>query len=254
MPFLEEIEGDDADYKEDARKPASQNDVNQPIDAAWVEDHCPKIGDHSSGLGPSPFNSKTCRGLHPGVGDDDPNGAEMGPRSDANGGEVVDFRAHFFPAEEHQSHKSCFEEEGKNALSPQRTAENVADIVGVMAPIRSEAKELDQSGCNTKCEGQCEDFDPKFGHFEIDGIFRFDVDSLDDHEEQAQPNAQGRVDIMKHAGQRELNPREKNNIHVDGSSANSKFKSIRIRARVHTLHAHGHEITKIPNLDWLRFH
>src|SRR3546814_7905380 len=86
-----------------------------------VEHHRRKIGDfHAHGL---EVEARTDRVLHPGVGDQYPQGREVGAqRGQPGDGEVLQ-PAQAIPAEEEQSDQGAFEEERHQPLYRQRRAE-----------------------------------------------------------------------------------------------------------------------------------
>ena len=97
--FFQNIPGGDAEDERGSRQPAAGERMCQAVHGGRIEDHVVEAG--YMGLDfPVYFHQLVSGGsLHPGVGHNDPDGAEMGAKSDHAGGKKVHFWAHLVPAE-----------------------------------------------------------------------------------------------------------------------------------------------------------
>lgn len=173
VAVFEDVVGGDADDEEGAGEPTAEDGVAEAVERGGVEDHVPEVGDFCAGAKGGVDEAETSGGLHPGVGDDDPDGAEVGAEADAAGGEVVEFGADAVPAKEEDAEEAGFEEEGEGSFSGERAAEDVADKARVAGPVGAEGKCLNEAGGNAESEGEGEDVGPEVGHFFVLGVFGF---------------------------------------------------------------------------------
>ena len=132
------------------------------------------------------------RRLHPGVGDDDPDGGEDAAQRDHEGGEEVHPLADAVPAEDQHGQEAGLEEEGEDALGGQGAAEDVADVAGVGGPVGAELELHDDAGGDAHREVDGEDARPELGHLVIDDVAGAQVHPLHDHHDHAQPDGQRR--------------------------------------------------------------
>jgi len=80
--------------------------VRQAVHGGWIENNVIEAGD--MGLDFSVYFHQLVSGgrLHPGVGNNDPDGTEMGAESDHAGGKKVHFGTHLVPAEKQDGQKA----------------------------------------------------------------------------------------------------------------------------------------------------
>ena len=142
--------------------------------------------------------------LHPGVGDDDPDGAEMRAEADHAGREEMHFAAYPVPAEQQHGEKTGFEEKRKDAFRRQRAAEHVADKPRIGRPVRAEFKFHDDARGHADGEREREDLGPEPRHLVIKRVFGLEPQPFHDDEQDAQPDAQRRVNVVKRNRRSEL--------------------------------------------------
>src|SRR5437868_358171 len=78
--------------------------------------------------GPAALDLEPRRGVHPGVGDDYPDGGEDAAQRHHDGGEEVHSLADAVPAEDQHGQEAGLQKEGKDAFGRQGAAEDVADV------------------------------------------------------------------------------------------------------------------------------
>ena len=178
-----------------------------------VEQHLEEVGDlHAHGIGIEPAADGM---LHPGIGDQDPEGREIGADGDAPGhGQVAD-AAELVPAEEEQADEGGLEEEGHQPLDGQRRTEHVADIVRVIGPVGAELELHGDAGRHPHGEVDAEQDAPEHGHVAPDLAAGHDVDALHDRQQQRQPQRQRHEQEMVHRGERELQAGEVDDLEVN---------------------------------------
>jgi hypothetical protein len=119
------------------------------------------------------FDSVTCRGLLPRVGDDNPERRKHGTQRYQNRRQKVNPRTNPVPAENQDAQKSGFEGEGEDSFGGQCTTENVADVAGVNRPVGAKFKLHYNAGGDADTENERKNPDPKPGQFFINFVFCF---------------------------------------------------------------------------------
>jgi hypothetical protein len=126
VPVAQQVVGADRDQEERAGLPGAHDRVRQPVQGRRVQHRAPETGD----LRPWPgrrLDDVVGRGcLHPAVGHDDPDRAEVRSERDHDRREEVHARSHPVPAEKQDRQETRFEEEGEDPLRGEGTAEDVA--------------------------------------------------------------------------------------------------------------------------------
>src|SRR5205807_8803442 len=92
----EDVIGGDAHDEERALDERAEDDVDEAVHAGGVEDHGPEVGDDS----PAALDLEPRRGVHPGVGDDNPDGGEDAAQRHPDGSKEVPLVADAVPAED----------------------------------------------------------------------------------------------------------------------------------------------------------
>jgi hypothetical protein len=153
------------------------------------------------------------RGLHPRVGDDDPEGRERRAQRHHQRGEPAHERRDALAAEDQQPEEARLEEEGEDALGRQRSAEDVADEARVGRPVGAELELHDDAGRDPDHKGHGEQAEPEVGGAAIDVPAGAPARGLQQGNEQRQPDGDGREQEVEHDGQRELQPRQPDYVH-----------------------------------------
>jgi hypothetical protein len=112
------------------------------------------------------------------------------------------------PAEEHQAHERRLEEEGHQPLDGQGRAEDVADVVGVVAPIHAELEFHGDAGRHAEDEVDPEQRGPEFRHLPPDRPIGHHVDRLHDRHDDRQTQRERHEEEVIHCGHRELQSRQ----------------------------------------------
>ena len=159
--FAEQVPGADADDEDRCKYESRRDGVEKFVHGHGREEHVPKV-DHfvPSGFGVEPHSGRV---LHPGVGHQNPEGREVGADGGEPGGGQVEFFGDLVPAEEHHGNKGRFHEEGHDAFDGERSAEDITDEVGVVAPVGSELEFEDKPRCDPDGEVDAEESHPEFG-------------------------------------------------------------------------------------------
>ena len=118
------------------------------------------------------------------------------------------------PAEEEEPDEGRLQEEGHQPLDGQRRAEDVADVMGVVGPVRAELELHGDAGGHAHGEIDAEQQAPEFGHVAPDRPAGHDVDALHDGEQHREAEGQRHEQEVIHRRQRELQARQ---LHGDGA-------------------------------------
>ena len=226
MPPLDEIPGTDTDDQKCSGKPCPQDNMGQAFHGGGVEDHGPEIIhdgpdmsqilrlDHITGRErrvSCPDNSlkvESGRCLHPGIGHDDPDGAEVCSQGHHAGGEEMHLGTHLVPAKEKQRQKSRFKEECEDSLGGQRASEDVPHKAGVSGPVGSKFKFHHDACGDSDGKDEPENLGPKMGQMVEEGIAGLDVKSFHDDQQNTQADRHRRKDVVKGYGKGKLDARE----------------------------------------------
>ena len=143
-----------------------QEGMGDTVDHKGVEDSLEVVADDEF-----PFdNFPTGGGLHPGVGGENPEGGEVGPKGHHNRREVVHHGGNSLPAKEHDTQESGFEHEGHGGFKAENTAEEVADGFGKGAPVGSKLKFHGNATGDADAEVEDVEFSPKASMVVIVGV------------------------------------------------------------------------------------
>jgi hypothetical protein len=112
------------------------------------------------------------------------------------------------PAEEHQADERRLEEEGHEPLDGERRAEDVADVVAVVAPVHAELEFHGDAGRHAEDEVDAEQRGPEFRHLPPDRPARHHVDRLHDRHDDRQTQRERHEEEVIHCGHRELQSRQ----------------------------------------------
>ena len=145
--------------------------------------------------------------LHPAVGDQNPEGGEIGAeRHQPGDGEVADL-GELVPAEEEEADEGRLEEEGHQPFDRERRAEDVADVVAVVGPVGSKLEFHGDPGGHPHGEVDAEEPAPELRHLPPDLAPGHDVDALHDAKEERKAKGQRHEQEVVHGRQAELHAR-----------------------------------------------
>jgi hypothetical protein len=113
------------------------------------------------------------RSLHPGIGDNDPDGAEMRAETDHASGKEMEFTTDFVPPEQKQSEETGFQEEREDPFRSQRTAEHITDVARICRPVRAKFKFHHDASGHPDGKSQREDLRPESRHLVVDRFASF---------------------------------------------------------------------------------
>ena len=124
--------------------------------------------------------------LHPCVGDQNPQGREVGPDGREPCRREVEALRDLVPSEEHDGDEGALHEEGHDALDGQRGTEDVAHEMRVVGPVGAEFEFEDDARRHADGEVDAEQAHPEFGGPFPEFVARADVEGLHDGEDEAQ--------------------------------------------------------------------
>ena len=123
-------------------------------------------------------------GLHPRVGHDDPQRAEVRPKHHQERGEQPHPRPKAIASEQHQTEEAAFEEESENPFGCQQAAKNIAHKARIIGPVHPKFKFLHDASSHPHCEDQAVNLHPEECQAPPFGILGADVDDADHHQHQ----------------------------------------------------------------------
>ena len=141
---------------------------------------------------------------HPGVGDENPKGREIRAERHEAGGQKVLALGETVPAEEEEADEGRLQEEGHEPFNGERGAENVADVVGVVRPVRPELELHGDARGDAEGEVDAEELAPETGHVLVHFLARHDVGHFHNDEHEGEPQREGHKEEVVHRRQREL--------------------------------------------------
>ena len=148
------------------------------------------------------------RGLHPGIGGEDPEGRKQRPCGDRGRGEHMRPWRHQATPEKQHTEEAGFKEERRQRLVGHQRADDIPRRVRVAAPIGAELERHHHARDDPKAEGDSENLQPQFGNPEIDRVAAAPVAPFDDSDEPGQPDREGREQDMPGDDPGELQPRQ----------------------------------------------
>ncbi|MNX82808.1 hypothetical protein D3C86_1145500 [compost metagenome] len=175
-----------------------------------VEDHRRHVGQlhahrHGVELGAD-------RVLHPAVGDEDPEGGEVGAERHQRRHQQVLAPGELVPAEEEETDQGGFQEEGHQPLHRQRGAEDVADVVGVVGPVGTELELQGDTSGDPHDEVDAKQLAPEAGDVLVDHLAGHHVGGLGNHQDPGQPQGEGHKQKVEHRRRAELYSGEADHI------------------------------------------
>ena len=204
-PALEQVPGRYAEHEDRGGHIAGRHGVDELGLGDRVEQDRIEIIDlHAHRLR---VERRAHRILHPAIGDQNPQRREVRANGHGPGcGEMAKLRQ-LVPAEEEQADEGGFEEEGHQAFDRQRRAEDVADIMAVVAPVHPELELHDDAGRHPQREVDAEQRAPEFGHLPPDHPAGHHIYRLHDGEQDRQSERQRDEEEVVQRGDGKLQPR-----------------------------------------------
>lgn len=142
--------------------------------------------------------------LHPAVRNQNPQRGQVRTQShQPSDTHMLDF-TQTVPAEEEQTYKGGFEEEGHQTFDRQRRTENIPYIVGVVRPVSPELELHGQTGSHTQSEVDTKQLAPELGHIFINLFAGKDVDRFHDGQQERHTERQWHKQEVVHRGQGKL--------------------------------------------------
>ena len=149
----------------------------------------------------------TDRVLHPAVGDQDPEGGEVGTQRHQPGGSQMLMLAQTIPTKEEHPDEGGLQEEGHQPFDSQRGPEDIADIMGVVSPVRPELELHGQTCGDPQSKVDTKQLTPEFGHVPVDGVVGHHIDGFHDRQEKGHSQRQGYKQKVIKGRRSELEPR-----------------------------------------------
>ncbi len=137
----------------------------------------------------------------------------MRAEADHAGGEEVHLRPDLVPAEEQHGEETGLEEKGEDAFGGESGTKDIADETRVGGPVRPELEFHDDAGGHADGEGEREDARPEAGHLVKERVAGAQPGGLHGDEDNAESDAQRRIDVVKCDGERELQSRQQQDVH-----------------------------------------
>ena len=150
-----------------------------------VGQHREEVGDlHAHGLR---VERRAHGVLHPAVGDQNPQGGQVGAERHQPGHGQVLHLGQTIPAEEEQADEGGLQEEGHQTFDGQRRTEDVTHVVGVIGPVGAELEFHGQAGGDAEGKVDTEQLAPELHHVLVDLLAGHYIDRLHDGEQEGHP-------------------------------------------------------------------
>ena len=238
VPLLEEVVRADAGDDEAAGQEGGRDGVEVPRADGRVEGCAPEAREDGLAV----LDLVAGRGLHPGVGDQDPERRQERADPHQPGGHVVEALGDLLAAEEQDAQEGRFEEEGDEPFGRQRRAEDVAHEAGVVRPVGPERELHGDARGHADREGGREQFDPEVGRRLVGGDPALVVAPFREHDHHPHADADGDEDEVIADGERELDACERYCVHcVSATSfAGKQVGRRRLSPSASAVRAHFH--------------
>src|ERR1700735_949435 len=129
------------------------------------------------------------------------------------------------PAEEEQADETRLEKKRHQPFDGERHAEDVADIMGVISPVRAELEFHGEAGGYPHGDVYSEQQSPIFRHVAPDRAAGHDINALHDPEQDREPERQRYEQEMIHRRQAELERRQLDGRIIDHGSPLRRYTS-----------------------------
>ena len=145
--------------------------------------------------------------LHPCVGNENPPGGNRSSQACEPGRSQVETFTYFAPPKEHDGDKCGFHKECQNTFNSQRSTEDVSYKPRIIAPVCTELKLQNQTGCHTNGKVYTEEFHPKLGSLFPKFIACFIIQRLHDSHHHCQSECERNKNPVVHGCHRKLGSR-----------------------------------------------
>jgi hypothetical protein len=203
------VPGADGADEEGHAQVAGQHHVRQPDGEAGVEDDGGPVGRQEAAIR---ADRVALRRLHPGIGRENPEGADQRAEGDDAGGEKVRHRPHPAQAEQHDAEEAGLQEKGGEHLVAHQRADDRAGAIGEAAPIGAELVRHDDAGDHAHGEDEAEGLQPELEQVEVDLLLGGQPQSLQHHQVAGESDGEGRQDDVKADGEGELQPSQEHGV------------------------------------------
>ena len=212
MFALEQVDCRDGEHEHRADAVTRCNSVDEFVLCVGVHEDLGEVGYlHAHG---GHREGGTYGVLHPAVGDQDPEGGEVGAERHHSGDEQMLDACEAVPAEEEHADEGGFEEEGHQAFNGEWGAEHVADVVRVVGPVGAELEFHGDAGGDAHDEVDAEQDAPEFHHVAPDSAPGGDVDGLHYDQQNREPEGERHEQEVVQGGEAELHPGEVDDVHI----------------------------------------
>jgi len=197
---------------EGSRQVGGHHRVDEAIGEAGVEDDVPPaVARHELAvLG----DEIACRGLHPAVHAQDPEGGHKSAQRHHQRRGEVQLLADLVHPEQHHAEEACFEEERRQHLVGHQWPDYRPRLVREHRPVGAELVGHDDAGHDTHRKGDREDLQPVFEQVEVDALACLEPQPLQHRQIAGEPDREGREEEMKAYRKGELDPREQQGVKI----------------------------------------
>ncbi len=172
--LAEQVIGADTHNEERPGGEASQDGVRELGRQRWIEQQIQEI----IHLKPPVAHHVADRLLHERVGNQDPQGGDVGTDGHQPDGGGVHALGELVPAEDPQAQEGGFEEERQQGFDRQRGAEDIAHKARVLRPVHAELELLDDAGDHPHGKVDDKQLAPELGHALVDFLTGAHVEGL----------------------------------------------------------------------------
>jgi hypothetical protein len=178
--------------------------------------------------------------LHPCIRDQDPQRGEVrADREQKRDDQMLDARK-LVPAEKEEANERRFEEERHQSFDCERRAEDIADVMRVVGPVRAELEFHRDAGRDAHCEIDAEQNAPELRHAFPDFAPGHHIDRFHDREHPRKTERQRHEQEVVERSQRELQTRERDDGFIDHARSPAERDVVRSpRARYPVADAGG---------------
>ncbi len=178
--------------------------MNEPERERRIEDDFQPVERHNSAVD----DVETLRRLHPAVRCKDPKRREQRTECDQDRGEKMQAGTDALPAEEHDAEETGFEEKRRQDLVGEQRSVDRAGDAGEAGPVCAELVAHHDTGDDAHAETDRENLRPEEEEFAINQLAGCQPQALEHGEIVREPDADCREDDMGRDRERELQPRE----------------------------------------------
>lgn len=153
--------------------------------------------------------------VHPGIGDQDPQRRQVGPKGHQIGNSQMRLFAQPVPAKEHEANERGLHEKGHQPFDRQRRAKHIPKEVRIHGPVGAELEFHGDAGGHTNGEVDAEQPAPELGHVPVYLPAGHDVHRFHGRQHECQAQRKRHEHEMVQCRQRELEARQIDDIGVN---------------------------------------